>query len=254
MTCDSVRRVIGRRAASPPPRPSTLYCAPFCLLRPFTLRCTGKRGVAKGEGAQQTEKGVADQSRVNGVTTCETPAPPRGRPAGRGRPNRPGAPPRMPPRHPHPGSPSRGAGAVGRVGLLGRSGAGSCPNLPQRRPGPGSTARRSPEYQRSSSRTPARPGSLQQIWTNGAATGSGEGDHDGRSDNQAGPAGTPPEPARTSPGGSATTALATLATRLAPPTRTGPPVNAPRPASTSLDPRERTSSRRARGSSDVLAG
>ena len=118
MTCDSVRRVIGRRAASPPPRPSTLYCAPFCLLRPFTLRCTGKRGVAKGEGAQQTEKGVADQSRVNGVTTCETPAPPRGRPAGRGRPNRPGAPPRMPPP-----PPSSGFAVAGRR----RGGTGGTP-------------------------------------------------------------------------------------------------------------------------------
>ena len=173
----------------------------------------------------------------------------RGRSAGTDPAHRPGG-----PRRPHPGPPSRGAGAVGRVGSLGRSEAGSCPNLPQRHPGPGSTARRSPEYQRFFSGTPARSGSLQQIWTNGAATGSGEGDHDGRSDNQAGPAGTPPEPARTRPGGSATTALATLATRSASPTRTGPPVNAPRRASTSLDPRERTSSRRSRGSSDVLAG
>ena len=55
----------------------------------------------------------------------------------------------------------------------GRSGAGACPNLLQRRPGPGSTARRSAEYQRFSSGAPARPGSLQQIWTNGAAAGSG---------------------------------------------------------------------------------
>ena len=40
----------------------------------------------------------------------------------------------------------------------------------------------------------------------------------------------------------------------APPVRPGPPVNAPRRARSSLDPRERTSSRRSRGSSDVLAG
>ena len=85
MTFDSMHPVIGRCDASPLPRPSALYCASSCLLRPFTLRCTGKRGVAKGEGAQQTEKGVADQSRVNGVTTCETPSRHAGRPVGRER-------------------------------------------------------------------------------------------------------------------------------------------------------------------------
>ena len=58
-----------------------------------------------------------------------------------------------------------------RVGLLGRSGAGACPNLLQRRPATGSAARRSAEYQRFSSGAPARSGPLQQIWTNGAATG-----------------------------------------------------------------------------------
>ena len=60
-----------------------------------------------------------------------------------------------------------------RVGLLGRSGAGACPNLLQRRPATGSAARRSAEYQRFSSGAPARSGPLQQIWTNGAATGPG---------------------------------------------------------------------------------
>ena len=55
---------------------------------------------------------------------------------------------------------------MGRVGLLGRLGAGSCPNLLQRRPGPGSAGRRTAEYQRFSSRAPARSGPLQQIWTN----------------------------------------------------------------------------------------
>ena len=74
MTFDSMHPVIGRCDASPLPRPSALYCAPFCLLRPFTLRCTGKRGAAEGEGAQQTEKGVADESRGDGVTTYETPS------------------------------------------------------------------------------------------------------------------------------------------------------------------------------------
>ena len=58
-----------------------------------------------------------------------------------------------------------------RVGLLGRSGAGACPNLLQRRPGPGSASRKSAEYQRFSSRAPARSRPLQQIWTTGAARG-----------------------------------------------------------------------------------
>ena len=52
-----------------------------------------------------------------------------------------------------------------RMGFLGQSGAGACPNLLQRRPGPGSAARRSAEYQRFYSGTPARSGPLQQIWT-----------------------------------------------------------------------------------------
>ena len=56
-------------------------------------------------------------------------------------------------------------GAVGRVGLLRRSGAVACPNLLQRRPAAGSAARRSAEYQRFSSGAPARSGPLQQIWT-----------------------------------------------------------------------------------------
>ena len=70
---------------------------------------------------------------------------------------------------------------VVRVGLVGRFGAGSCPNLLQRRPGPGSAARRSAEYQRFSSGAPARSGPLQQIWTNGAATGPGRGVEEGYS-------------------------------------------------------------------------
>ena len=87
-----------------------------------------------------------------------------------------------------------GGRGVVRVGLLGRSGAGACPNLLQRRPATGSAARRSAEYQRSSSGAPARSGPLQQIWTNGAATaregrresGGGRG---GRPDRPGGPAG-----------------------------------------------------------------
>ena len=73
------------------------------------------------------------------------------------------------------GLPRWDAGAVVRVGLLGRLGAGVCPNLLQRRPGPGSAARRSAEYQRFSSGAPARSGPLQQIWTNDAAAGLSEG-------------------------------------------------------------------------------
>ena len=66
-----------------------------------------------------------------------------------------------------------GGRGVVRVGLPGRSGSGACPNLLQKRPATGSAARRSAEYQRFSSGAPARSGPLQQIWTNGAATGPG---------------------------------------------------------------------------------
>ena len=76
---------------------------------------------------------------------------------------------------------------VVRVGLLGRSGAGACPNLPQRRPAAGSAARRSAEYQRFSSRAPARSGPLQQIWTNGVAMDPGMGGA-GRGDDRDRPA------------------------------------------------------------------
>ena len=37
-----------------------VYCAPSRLLRLFTLRCTRRRGVAEGEGAQQRGKSVVD--------------------------------------------------------------------------------------------------------------------------------------------------------------------------------------------------
>ena len=60
---------------------------------------------------------------------------------------------------------------MGRVGLLGRPGAGTCPHLPQRRPEPGSAASGGAEYQRFSSGVPARSGPLWQIWTTGAAAG-----------------------------------------------------------------------------------
>ena len=42
------------------PVSARVYYAPFPLLRPLTLHCTRKEGVAEGEGAQQTGKGVAD--------------------------------------------------------------------------------------------------------------------------------------------------------------------------------------------------
>ena len=139
------------------------------LLRPFPSATPlhpllyGKKGRSRGG------RGVADESWVGGVTTCETPSHNARQPAGRGRRNRPGAPSERSSATPHPGSPSRGASTVGLVGLLGRSGARACPNLLQRRPGPGSMAGRSAEYQRFSSRFSARSGPLQQIWTNGAA-------------------------------------------------------------------------------------
>ena len=65
----------------------------------------------------------------------------------------------------------RAGAEAARMGLLGRSGAGACPDLLQRRSGPGEVANESAEYQRFFSRAPARSGPLQQIWTNGAATG-----------------------------------------------------------------------------------
>ena len=115
--------------------------------------------------------------------------------------------------------------AMGRVGILKRSGARACPNLLQRRPATGSTTRRSAEYQRFFSRAPARSGPLQQIWTNGAASGPSprggrrlDGDHDEHPDGRMG-------------------------------SRERRPA-----ASTSLDPRARLLEVRARGSSDVLGG
>ena len=68
-----------------------------------------------------------------------------------------------------------GGRGVVRMGLLGRSGAGSCPNLLQRRPAAGSAAGRSAEYQRFSFGAPARSGPLQQIWTTCAVAGPWEG-------------------------------------------------------------------------------
>ena len=49
-----------------PPRPRE--AAPDRLLRPFTLRCTRRRGVAEGEGAQQREKSVVDAGPAAGFS------------------------------------------------------------------------------------------------------------------------------------------------------------------------------------------
>ena len=69
-----------------------------------------------------------------------------------------------------------GGRVVVRVGLLWRSGAGSCPNLLQRPSAAGSAASRSAEYQRFYFVAPARSGPLQQIRTTGVAAGPrGEG-------------------------------------------------------------------------------
>ena len=84
-----------------------------------------------------------------------------------------------------------GGYGVVRVGLLGRSGAGTCPNLLQRRPGPGSAVRRSAEYQRFSSGVSARSGPLQQIRTNGAGAGPCA---DGGPDDRPGARSGPPRP------------------------------------------------------------
>ena len=76
-----------------------------------------------------------------------------------------------------------GGRGVVRMGLLGRSGAGSCPNLLQRPSAARSVASRSAEYQRFSSGVSARSGPLQQIWVTGAVAGpcadGGLGDHPG---------------------------------------------------------------------------
>ena len=84
-----------------------------------------------------------------------------------------------------------GRGTV-QVGLLGHSGGGARPNPPQRRPATGSAARRSAEYQRFSSRAPARSEPLQQIWTTRAAACPWEG----RRESGGGSGGRPRAPRR----------------------------------------------------------
>ena len=59
-------------SASPPPRPSALYYAPFCLLRPFTLRCTGKRGVADGKERSGRFPGRRRHDMRDAVPPCGT--------------------------------------------------------------------------------------------------------------------------------------------------------------------------------------
>ena len=66
---------------------------------------------------------------------------------------------------PYPAGSAIRISAVGRVGLLGRTRAGTCPNLLQRRSAVESAVRRSAEYQRFAPGVPARSGPLQQIWT-----------------------------------------------------------------------------------------
>ena len=162
---------------------------------------------------------------------------------------------------------------MGRVGLLGRLGAGSCPNLLQRRPGPGSAARRTAEYQRFSSRAPTRSGPLQQIWTNGAAAGPRDEDAARLTatttgtpttrrapDDRTGSAGTSRP---RSDDGDAILTVGRGSRERRPAREDARPRparapwaarrRAPRRARSSLDPRERTSSRRSRGLSDVLA-
>ena len=165
------------------------------LLRPFPSATPLHPPLYGKKGRSGGGRGVADEFRIGGVTTCETPSHNARQSAGRGRRNRPGAPSGRSSATHHPGSPSRGTSVVGRVGLLGRSGAEACPNLLQRRPATGSAAEESAEYQRFSFGASARSWPLQQIWTACAAAapwGGGhgsDGDHDGRPDDRTGPAG-----------------------------------------------------------------
>ena len=145
-------------SASPPPRPSALCCAPS----PSAVREKGAQRRVKGRSGRIPGRRRHDMR--DAVPPCKTTggagAP---EPARRAAPEGPAALIRVRRR--------RGAGAVVRMGLLGRLGAGSCPNLLQRRPGPGSAPRRSAEYQRFASGTSTGSGPLQQIWTTRAAAG-----------------------------------------------------------------------------------
>ena len=81
----------------------------------------------------------------------------------------------LPERHfPPPSSPRRtGCEPAETHGTLGTGSDGACPNLPQRPSAAGAAAEESAEYQRFSSRAPARSEPLQQIWTTAGRTGPG---------------------------------------------------------------------------------
>ena len=138
------------------------------------------------------------------------------------------------------------------VGLLGRSGAGACPNLPQRRPGPGSTADESAEYQRFSFGALTRSGPLQQIRTNGAAACPGEGGQARRRWRRR--PRTPPRAPGRAATGRTTTMRGAPAAEWDPRERRSVREHVTSCARSPLNPRARTSSRRSRGLSDVLAG
>jgi len=98
------------------------------------------------------------------------------------------------------GAPPRGLTRNGGWGSWDGLEMGTCPDLLQRRSGPGSAARKSAEYQRFFSHASARPGSLQQIWTTGAARalagGGGRlgGGRDERPGDPSGRGADPPDP------------------------------------------------------------
>ncbi len=109
-------------------------CAPFTLLRLLTLHCTRRRGAAEGEGAQQTERGVADAR-----CAADDPAVPRGpratrsiRPRDRVRGDR-----RRPRRRHRTDAPCRSSGSgPGRPRSSGRNRFGARSAPPPRRPPP----------------------------------------------------------------------------------------------------------------------
>ena len=168
------------RPPAPPPRP---HPRPVQEPRPRPWRCPSPR-VDPGPDSSEAENGALGGSfrsapdRV-AITTAQSCGNPRAHPMGlperssrsaitgnRVTATRPGA-----PRDPVPTTTPAGApGLVGRMRRMGLVGATTCPNLLQRHSTAGSAARRSAEYQRFFSGTPARSEPLQQIWTT-AGTG-----------------------------------------------------------------------------------
>ena len=128
-----------RPASSPLLRPFPFTTPLHPLLYEKKERSGGRKGAAEGKG----------RSRRFGVALRGPPEP-----LGRS----PTAPPVAPCRRTHP--------QWGGWGSWDGLEMGTCPDLLQRRSGPGSVARRNAEYQRFFSHASARPGSLQQIWTN----------------------------------------------------------------------------------------